>query len=169
MCSVALILKEREIPMICRKTMAECQAPGMCAPFEGCAAPSPPAASAERPLDFFTANVDAWGASEWFERLAKAIHGQDAAVIAGDEMAIETCRNVAASSAMRLIRDFEPQVRAALSGALEPGTVDEALRLARAYLKEEANSGSIWSSIDSAKALKAIDRALADIRGGKHE
>lgn len=75
------------------------------------------AATAPSPMNFFAENVDAWGAAEWFNRLATAVRQQDSAVRAGDEMAMETCRNVAASSAMRLVRDYEPQVRAALSGA----------------------------------------------------
>lgn len=67
------------------------------------------------PLSFFTTNVDAWGAAEWFDRLAKAVRAQDAAVVAGDMMAMETYRNIASSSAMTLVRDYEQQVRAALS------------------------------------------------------
>lgn len=66
-------------------------------------------------LDFFSQSVDAWGALEWFDRLAKAVREQDKAVVAGDMMTMETCRNVASSSAMRLVRDYEPLVRAALS------------------------------------------------------
>jgi hypothetical protein len=68
----------------------------------------------KQPLDFFT-NVDAWGAAEWFDRMAKAIREQDAAVLAKDDMAFETYRNIAASSAMRLVREYEPYVRAALA------------------------------------------------------
>lgn len=68
-----------------------------------------------QPMDFFSENVDLWGASEWFNRLATAIRQQDAAVRAGDMMKMETCRNVAASSAMRLVRDYEQQVRTALA------------------------------------------------------
>lgn len=74
-----------------------------------------PAQQELEPLDFFTKNVDAWGAAEWFNRLALAIRQQDAAVVAGDEIAMEICRNVAASSAMRLVREYEQQVRTALS------------------------------------------------------
>lgn len=66
-------------------------------------------------LDFFSQSVDAWGALEWFDRLAKAVREQDKAVVAGDMMTMETCRNVASSSAMRLVRDYEPLVRAALA------------------------------------------------------
>ena len=39
-----------------------------------------------------------------------------------------------------------------------------ALEAARDYLVEEANSGSVWSSIGSAKALAAIDAALSVTR-----
>jgi hypothetical protein len=70
--------------------------------------------------NFFGENVDAWGAAEWFDRLAKAIRQQDAAVVAGDTMTMETCQNVAASSAMRLVRDYEQQVRVALSRPERP-------------------------------------------------
>jgi hypothetical protein len=66
-------------------------------------------------MEFFSQNVDDWGALEWFDRLAKAVRQQDAAVVAGDMLKMETCRNVAASSAMRLVRDHEQEVRAALS------------------------------------------------------
>lgn len=69
---------------------------------------------AEDTLNFFTENIDTWGAAEWFNRLAKAIRQQNAAVLAGDTVALEICRNVAASSAMRLVSDFEQQVRDAL-------------------------------------------------------
>jgi hypothetical protein len=72
-----------------------------------------------KPMNFFSENVDAWGALEWFNRLASAVRQQDAAVLAGDEMAMETCRNVASSSAMRLVRDYEQQVRAALAAHTE--------------------------------------------------
>jgi hypothetical protein len=66
-------------------------------------------------VNFFSENVDKWGASEWFNRLADAIRQQDAAIVAGDKIAFEICRNVAASSAMRLVRDYEHEVRAALT------------------------------------------------------
>jgi hypothetical protein len=66
-------------------------------------------------LNFFNEKVDAWGAAEWFDRMAKAIRQQDAAVLAKDDVGMEICQNVAASSAMRLVRDYEKQVRAALS------------------------------------------------------
>lgn len=65
-------------------------------------------------LSYFTANVDTWGAAQWFDRLAKAIRDHDAAVVSGDEIEAETCRMIASSSAMRLVRDFEPAVRSAL-------------------------------------------------------
>jgi len=77
---------------------------------------------------FFSENVDRWGASEWFNRLAVAVRDQDKAVLAGDEVAMEICRNVAASSAMRLVRDYEPQVRAALSPPLQAPAHSDAVR-----------------------------------------
>jgi hypothetical protein len=77
------------------------------------------------PMALFSENVDRWGAAEWFDRLAKAIREQDKAVramyqLTGDdkdahEITFETYRNIASSSAMHLIRDYEEQVRAALS------------------------------------------------------
>ena len=72
------------------------------------------AQTAKQPIDFFT-NVDAWGAAEWFDRMAKAIREHDTAVLAGDDEATETYRMIAASSAMRLVREYEHYVRAALS------------------------------------------------------
>lgn len=85
----------------------------------------PPAAAAgaqrsQGPISFFSENVDAWGAAEWFDRLAIAIRQQDEAVVAKNDLLFETCRNVAASSAMRLVRDYERQVRDALAAAAFP-------------------------------------------------
>jgi hypothetical protein len=60
------------------------------------------------------ANVDDWGAAEWFDRLARAIRAQDRAVVAGDMAEFEIYRSIAASSAMRFVRDYEAEVRAAL-------------------------------------------------------
>jgi hypothetical protein len=79
----------------------------------------PPSSPGSAHLNFFSENVDAWGAAEWFNRLATAIRQQDAAVLANDDAVMEICRNVAASSAMRLVRDYEQQVRSALSGAAQ--------------------------------------------------
>jgi len=88
-----------------------------------------------KPMNFFSENVDAWGALEWFNRLASAVRQQDAAVLAGDEMAMETCRNVASSSAMRLVRDYEQQVRAALAAHTEGmrASVPDARAISDAY------------------------------------
>jgi hypothetical protein len=72
---------------------------------------------------FFSQNVDAWGALEWFDRLAKAVRQQNSAVVAGNLLEMETCRNIAASSAMRLVRDYEREVRAALQQAPETDAV----------------------------------------------
>lgn len=69
------------------------------------------------PMEFFSQNVDSWGASEWFDRLAKAIREQDKAVVAGDDISFETFRMIAASSAMALVRDHEQAVRAALTNS----------------------------------------------------
>lgn len=65
-------------------------------------------------LDFFSENVDAWGAAEWFNRLAKAVRRHGDAVRANDEGQMAICQNVAISSAWRLVSDYEQQVRAAL-------------------------------------------------------
>ena len=62
-------------------------------------------------------NVDKWGALEWFDRLAMAVREQDKAVAAGDEISFDTYRMIAASSAMRLVRDYEEVVRTALKGS----------------------------------------------------
>src|SRR5687768_12721592 len=75
------------------------------------------AAGERSPMEFFSSNVDRWGAAEWFNRLANAIREQDKAVVAGNDMSAQTYRNIAASSARRLVRDYEPQVRAALAQA----------------------------------------------------
>jgi len=74
----------------------------------------------DNPMAFFSESVDKWGASEWFDRLAKAIRAQDKAVLAKDEIRLETCRMIAASSAMRLVRDHEQTVRAALAAQEKP-------------------------------------------------
>lgn len=74
------------------------------------------------PLSFFGTNVDGWGAAEWFDRLAKAIRAQDAAVVAGDAM-WETYKMIAASSAMALVREHEATVRNALAAAPSPAPV----------------------------------------------
>lgn len=73
---------------------------------------------AVKPLDMFMHNVDAWGAAEWFGRLADAVRGHDAARISGDEFAditADTFKNIMTSSAFRLVRDFEAQVHSALA------------------------------------------------------
>lgn len=80
----------------------------------------------ESSISFFNENADAWGAAQWFNRLANAVHKQDAAVLAKDDVTMEICHNVAASSAMRLVRDYERQVRASL--ASQPAAVREALK-----------------------------------------
>jgi len=76
---------------------------------------SPHTPAPQASTDFFSESVDAWGALEWFDRMAKAIRGQDAAVVAKDDAEMEICQNVAASSAMRLVRGYEQIVRAALA------------------------------------------------------
>jgi len=56
------------------------------------------------PLGFFE-NVDRWGAAEWFNRLTLAIREQDKAVVAGDEIAVDS--PVAVSSGYR-IQPYNP-------------------------------------------------------------
>lgn len=70
-------------------------------------------------MSFFSTNVDSWGAAEWFDRLAKAVRSQDKAVVSGDELGFQTYRMIASSSAMRLVRDYEAEVRKALSPSLK--------------------------------------------------
>lgn len=120
-------------------------------------------------LDFFTSNVDAWGAAEWFDRLAKAIREQDAAVLAKNDMAFETCKNIAASSAMRLVRDYEHEIRAALaspSAHPDRAKVVEALTLAdrmenhvvsRLPAKAPVVENGAWQMmLDAAKIIRAL-------------
>jgi hypothetical protein len=71
--------------------------------------------TADGAMSFFMTNVDDGGAAEWFDRLARAIRAQDRAVVAGDMAEFEIYRSIAASSAMRLVRDYEAEVRAALT------------------------------------------------------
>lgn len=70
------------------------------------------------PMSFFSENVDRWGAAEWFDRLAKAIRAQDNAAQNKDEIGFSTYKMIAASSAMRLVREHEATVRAALASPL---------------------------------------------------
>jgi hypothetical protein len=73
------------------------------------------------PMEFFSQNVDAWGAAEWFDRLAKAIREQDKAVGDEDFIRMETFKMIAASSAMALVRDHEQAVRSALTNTSGDG------------------------------------------------
>ena len=66
------------------------------------------------PMSFFSNNVDCWGAAEWFDRLANAIREQDKAVLVKDDINFDTYKMIAASSAMRLVRDYEDVVCQAL-------------------------------------------------------
>ena len=89
------------------------------------AAPAPQPV-AVKPLDMFMNNVDAWGAAEWFGRMADAVRGHDDARVSGDEFAdieAETFKNIMTSSAFTLVRDYEQQVRAALVSAT-PAEID---------------------------------------------
>lgn len=124
-----------------------------------------------KPLDYFTGSVDAWGAAQWFERLEKAVNDQDQAVVQGDEISAETFRMIAASSAMRLVRDFAPVVRAALSAAPQPqsaGVTDELskakaeaidLLLTASDIWEDYGSGfRIHFSFDAGTDMKVVER-----------
>jgi hypothetical protein len=90
-------------------------------------------------MAFFTANVDRWGAAEWFDRLAKAIREQDNAVRAKDDISFEIFRSIAASSAMTLVREFEEQIRSALTLKDEPagGSLSARMKAAGMYSIEE--------------------------------
>ncbi len=68
----------------------------------------------KNPLREFMQSVDGWGALEWFDRLANAIENQDRCVVEGRDGEVEMWRNVAASSAMNLIRSHGQEVRAAI-------------------------------------------------------
>jgi hypothetical protein len=83
----------------------------------------PPEPVSENPMQFFAENVDQCGAAEWFDHLVKAVREHDKAVVAKDEPSAETYRMIASSSAMRLVRDYEPVVRAALSHVQAPAPV----------------------------------------------
>jgi Lar family restriction alleviation protein len=83
------------------------------------------AATPPNPMSFFSENVDAWGPVEWFNRLSKAVREHGDAVRANDETMMEICRNVAISSAWRLVGDYDQQVRAALTpNVAQPAAVD---------------------------------------------
>lgn len=84
---------------------------------------SPPAESGEvedGPLSFFISNVDRWGAAEWFDRLVKAVRAQDKAAADGEDISVQTYRNIAASSAVTLVREHEAHVRAGLASTPTP-------------------------------------------------
>ncbi|MBZ9600685.1 hypothetical protein [Phyllobacterium chamaecytisi] len=74
------------------------------------------------PIDLFEI-CDHWGAAEWFDRMAKAIREHDKAVAAGLYVRAETYRNIAASSGLNLVRDYEQQIRAALKPVGQPTPV----------------------------------------------
>jgi Lar family restriction alleviation protein len=82
------------------------------------------AATPPNPMSFFSENVDAWGPVEWFNRLSKAVREHGDAVRANDETMMEICRNVAISSAWRLVGDYDQQVRAALTPNVAQGCGD---------------------------------------------
>ena len=65
-------------------------------------------------LEFFKDNVDSWGAKEWFDRLVKAVYNHDVYRVSGDDLQAETCVNVIISTAFRLVRDCEGDIRQAL-------------------------------------------------------
>ena len=99
------------------------------------ATPTPDTSAGEL-FSFFGETVDRWGAAKWFDRLAKAVREQDKAVIAKDDVGLEICQNVVASSAMRLVRDYEQQVRTALDPPSSAGermreALEGAIRLAQ--------------------------------------
>jgi hypothetical protein len=66
-------------------------------------------------LKFFEENVDNWGALEWFNRMARAVREADKAILEGRFLEAETARMVASSSATHLVREFEHEIREALT------------------------------------------------------
>lgn len=76
-------------------------------------------------MSFFSENVDRWGALEWWSRLADAVLEQDKAAVAGNELGFETYKRIAASSAMRLVRDYRHEVDAALRPPPAPAKEEE--------------------------------------------
>lgn len=99
-------------------------------------------------MSFFSTNVDSWGAAEWFDRLARAIQAQNAAVVAGDEVGFDTYRMIASSSAMRLVSDYEAEVRRALSPTPEAPTPI-------AFLKDVGGWGSDGEGYDECFVVAA--------------
>ncbi len=68
-------------------------------------------------------NCDAWGAAQWFERLANAVMEHDKAIVAGNELSAATYRNIAASSATELVRGYRTQIRNALAAEATVATL----------------------------------------------
>ena len=95
------------------------------------------------PMSFFSDNVDAWGPLEWFDRLVKAVHARSQAVRDKDDIAFETYKNIASSSATRLVSDFEDKVRMALTTLRE---------------LEKANIAYVDANTDLLSTLESLQR-----------
>ncbi|UQS95142.1 hypothetical protein Pam3_71 [Pseudanabaena phage Pam3] len=107
-------------------------------------------------------NCDEWGAAEWFERLANAVMEQDKAVVAGNEMQAQTYRNIAASSAMNLVRGYRTEIRKALEAATALTSLSRELAEARAELAATVRKLNCDNAVEFWKAMgKRTDRALA--------
>ncbi len=117
--------------------------------------------SADNPMSFYRENVDAWGPLEWFDRLAKAVHARSQAVRDKDDIAFETYKNIASSSATRLVSDFEDKVRMALT------TLRELEKANVAYV--DANT-ELLATLDGAHAEENRLRTIAlDMQAGYRE
>ncbi len=117
--------------------------------------------STNNPMSFYSENVDAWGPLEWFDRLAKAVHARSQAVRDKDDIAFETYKNIASSSATRLVSDFEDKVRMALT------TLRELEKANVAYV--EANT-ELLTTLDVAHAEENRLRTIAlDMQAGYRE
>lgn len=94
---------------------------------------------------------DYWGAEEWFDRLARAVRRHDGAMESESYSAdslVRTFKSEIMSSALRLVREFEPDVRTALAGKIEYEKLRRALRpfarfcsKAEQFVEEAARSG----------------------------
>ena len=105
--------------------------------------------SANNPMSFYSENVDAWGPLEWFDRLAKAVHARSQAVRDKDDIAFETYKNIASSSATRLVSDFEDKVRMALTTLRE---------------LEKANIAYVDANTELLSTLESLQRENEELR-----
>ncbi len=105
--------------------------------------------STNNPMSFYSENVDAWGPLEWFDRLAKAVHARSRVVRDKDDIAFETYKNIASSSATRLVSDFEDKVRMALTTLRE---------------LEKANVAYVNANTELLSTLESLQRENEEMR-----